>query len=352
MVRDGSPDQIAYLSNRPEVLAQTLTYVRHFLPWVRQAVVLCPASSVDPLRRALADREGPEVVLIDEDALLTASERTGTPGSHTARNVYLRRVFVERGPLDDVFLQSDDDYRPLKPVAPSLFVQDGRLISYAFYDLALWRRNESPYDAGQRATYLVLSYLGAPHLCFASHMPQAIDKQLFVEAFDAAARLTPSSELCEWSLPLNYGRLVAPERFGDVRTFRTMCWPRYPHEWPYWQRPEDLTFENFYPELYAPGSLFDGISTALDIFFPEQQAFEKIRRWHHFDVEAGRLRFPPDVANPWLTSRGRRAFFGAARGLVKADNQTELYEYVALEERTQLTELAGAVARLERTERS
>lgn len=341
MVTAGGPDQVAYLSNRPAILAETLGYVRHFMPWVRQAVVLCPAASVEPLRRAVGDAPGPELVLVDEGALLTAAEKAALPSTHTARNAFLRKVFVERGPLDDVFLQSDDDYRPLKPVAPSLFVEDGKLVSYAFYDLALWRRNESGYDAGQRASYLVLSYLGAGHLCFASHMPQPVDKALFVEAFAEAAKLTSSLELCEWSLPLNYGRFVAPERFAPARTFRTMCWPQYPHEWPYWRRPEQLTFENFYPELYAPGHLFDGISTALDTTSPERQAFEKLSRWHHFDLEAGRLRFPAGVANPWQTTRGRRAFFGAARRIRK------LYEYVALEERTQLAQLAGAVDRLE-----
>ncbi len=340
MLSGGQPDQIAYLSNRPDVLAETLGYVRHFMPWVRQAVVLCPATSVEQMRRAIGDAAGPEVVLVDEDSLLTSAEQK--PLSHTARNAFLRRAFVERGPLEEVFLQSDDDYRPLKPVAPSLFVEDGRIHSYAFFDLALWRRNESTYDAGQRASYLVLSYLGAGHLCFASHMPQALDRQLFLDAFAAAAKLTSSLELCEWSLPLNHGRLVAPERFGEVRTFRTLGWPQYPHQWPYWRRPEDLTFENFYPELYAPGHLFDGISTALDTDAPERQAFEKISRWHHFDVEAGQLRFPAGVANPWQTSRGRRVFFGTARRARK------LYEYVALEERTQLMELAGQVAKLER----
>lgn len=342
MVQAGVPDQIAYLSNRPEILAETLGYVRHFMPWVRQAVVLCPTATVEPLRRAIGDADTPEIVVVDEGALLTAAEKAALPKTHQARNAFLRSAFVARGPLDEVFLQSDDDYRPLKPVTPDVYVEDGKLVSYAFYDLALWRRNESAYDAGQRASYLVLSYLGAQHLCYASHMPQPQDRALFLEAFAAAAKLTDSLELCEWSLPLNYGRLVAPDRFAEPRTFRTMCWPQYPHEWPYWKRPEQLTFENFYPELYAPGALFEGIATALDTAAPEKQAFTKIERWHHFDVEAGRLRFPPGVANPWQTTRGRRAFFSLARRTRK------LYEYVALEERTQLSQLAGAIDRLER----
>jgi hypothetical protein len=344
MVIGGAPDQIAYLSNRPAVLAETLGYVRHFMPWVRQAVVMAPAATVEALRRAVGDTDVPELVLLDEDVLLSASERGVVPTSHSARNAFLRKAFLARGPLDDVFLQSDDDYRPLKPVSESVYVQDGRLVPYAFYDLALWRRNESTYDGVQHASYLVLSYLGAETLSYASHMPQAIDRQLFLAAFAEAERLTSSAGFCEWTLPLNYSRMVAPERFAEPKLFRTMCWPQYPHEWPYWQRPEHLTFENFYPELYQPGHLFAGISTALDPTTPEQQAFEKISRWYAFDLEVGRLRFPKGVANPWQTSAGKRVFFGAARRARKA------FEYVALEERTQLAQLAGAVARLERRE--
>jgi hypothetical protein len=158
--------------------------------------------------------------------------------------------------------------------------------------------------------------------------------------------MTGGTTFCEWSFPLNYAQLMAPERFTDPSTFLTMCWPMHPHEWPYWRRPADLAFENFYPELYAPGALFAGISTAIDLAAPERQALEKISRWHAFDIAAGQLRFPKGVSNPWQTGPGRRAFFGAARRARK------FYEYVALEERTQLAELAGQVERLQhRSER-
>ena len=334
----GAPDQLVYLSNRPAVLAETLGYVRHFMPWVRQAVVLTPGP--EDVTRATADIDL-DVVVLDESTLLTASERQALPNRHGERNTTLRRALLARGPVDDVFLQTDDDYRPLKPVDPSLFVEDDRLVPYAFYDLAQWRRNESSFDRVQHVSYLVLSYIGAGTLGFASHMPQAIDKALAVESFDVAARITGGLEFDEWSLPINYAIQQEPKRYATPRTFRTMCWPQYPHEWPYWRRPEDLTFENFYPELYQPGRLFAGISTALDPDQPEQQAFAKIDRWHTFDLEAAQLRFPKGVANPWQTSAGRRLFFWSARRARK------LYEYAALEERTRLADLAGAVARLE-----
>lgn len=311
--------QVAYISNRPAVLAETLSYVRHFMPWITQAVVLTPQP--EAVKRATDGVDLDVVVVSDSDVA------RDIPTSHSARNAHLRKALYARGPVDDVVLQSDDDYRPLRPVPVTDFVDHGRLVSYCFYDLAKWRRNESTYDGVQHSSYLAMSYLGGPTLAYASHMPQPIDKALFAQAFAAAEKLSPTTPFCEWSLPLNHGRLVAPERFAEPRTFRTMCWPQYPHEWPFWRRPEDIAFENFHPEHYQPGHLFDGISTALDTRSPEQQAFSKLERWYAFDLEAGKLRFPKGVANPWQTSVGRKAFVQLAKGMRK------LNEYASFEER-------------------
>jgi hypothetical protein len=273
------------------------------------------------MRRA-TDGLGLDVVVLGDRDL--ASD---IPADHSARNAHLRKALYARGPLEDIVLQSDDDYRPLRPLPLSDFVEGDRLVSYFFYDLAKWRRNESSYDRVQHSTYLAMSYLGGPTLAYASHMPQAVDRTLFARAFTEAEQLAPGEAFCEWSLPLDHGRLVAPERFAPPRTFRTICWPEYPHEWPYWRRPENLAFENFHPEHYLPGHLFADISSALDTDDPDRQAFRKVQRWYAFDLEAGKLRFPKDVANPWQTSVPRRAFVRLAKAKRKLD------EYASFEER-------------------
>lgn len=325
--------QVVYISNRPEVLAETLTYVKHFMPWITQAVVL--TSDPEALKRAVDGLDLPDLVVLGD------SEVTNEiPSKHLARNVHLRKALYARGPVDDVFLQSDDDYRPLKHVSEDVFLEDGRMVSYCFYDLALWRNHQTSFDGGQHSSYLALSYFGAPTLAYSSHMPQPMDRNVFAQAFADAERLSPSGAFCEWALPLNYGRHIAPERFAAPRTFRTMCWPEYPRQWPYWRRPEDVTFENFHAELYQPGHLFAGISTALDSRSPEQQAFSKLERWHAFDLAAGDTAFPKGVANPWETSAGRRAFFRAVRATRRFS------QYVAADERAQLMGLAGRDNRL------
>src|SRR4051794_14037536 len=75
--------QIAYISNRPAVLAETLTYVRHFLPWITQAVVLTP--QVDAVKRAVDGLDLDVVVVADGEVA------TGIPQQHSARNAHLQR---------------------------------------------------------------------------------------------------------------------------------------------------------------------------------------------------------------------------------------------------------------------
>ena len=209
--------QIAFLSNRPAVLAETLGHVRHFMPWITEAVVLAPAQAQGPMTELSAGSvdAGLTLTLVDESELLTDAERSRLGTAHAAHNAVLRRALVERGPLDDRFLQSDDDYRPLKPVGPEFFVEDGtgRMVTYAFYDLSLWRRDETSFDRAQHATYLALQYLGAGHLSFASHMPQVLDRALTVAAYAAADRLTDSTEFCEWTLPIGFAQLTDPDQF-------------------------------------------------------------------------------------------------------------------------------------------
>jgi hypothetical protein len=236
------------------------------------------------------------------------------PTDHALRNSRLRRALYASGAVDDVFVQSDDDNRPLRPVPLSDFLDpSGGLISYAFHDLRLWKHDQYPFDRQQHNTRAALDYWGASTYAFASHMPQAMDRHVFEAAFLAAETLSDEAAFCEWGLPLNHGRLVSPERFGEVRTFRTFAWPEYPDQWPMWREADGYAFENFYEALYEPGHLLAGISTALDTAAPEAQAFEKITRWHDFARAAARLEFPDDVANPWVTGPAKKAMFAAAR---------------------------------------
>ena len=98
--------QNLYLSNRPDVLAETIDYVTEHMPWVDDFVVIAPSAM---------RFDGMGVRAIDEMSLLTQAERAAlSPLAHGPRNTMLRRAVIERGDLQDTFIMSDDDYRPIR----------------------------------------------------------------------------------------------------------------------------------------------------------------------------------------------------------------------------------------------
>ena len=311
--------QIVYLSNRPQVMRETWHHVRHFMPWVDRALVVAPAAQ----REAFASWTGSDVrVLADEDVSgrSTADLRAL---DHVRRNVTLRRALVAAGEVDDVFLLSDDDYRPMREVGADFFTADGLDVGYFSYELGEWPGFETPFDEAQHVTHDALAFLGLPHLAYGAHMPQLMRRELWTEAFDLFSTVSDDDMVCEWALYFNVAQHRHPERFAEPRPFEVMGWPQYGAEWPWWVRPERWTFENFYPDMYEPGHLFDGLPTGLTADVAKVN-FDKITRWTSFARAAERLEFVPGVYNPWTKgSPLRRAYFATLRRARHA------YRYVA-----------------------
>ncbi len=329
--------QIVYISNRPEVFAETLDHVTHHMPWVDDVVVVAPEQALDRFRLDL-----PVSMTAVSDEMVVGNEHASlVTADHVSRNIMIRKGLLKQGLVREEFILSDDDYRPLKPVDPSFFVEDGRYHGYYSYDLAAWRWSNTDFDRAQHLTHQALVYLGCPRYSYGAHMPQVMARDVLQEAFEAVERFTPSNAICEWSLYFNYGRSVYPERFHPPRVFRTLGWPEYPGSWPFYVRPVEYVFENFYPQLYEQGSLFGDLPTAFDPVAGERHNFEKIMRWYQLELSAARLDFRTDVANPWVKdSRLRRIAFSTLRRARKA------FGYLTLEERTRLAEIAGTLDRV------
>jgi hypothetical protein len=328
--------QLVILSNRPAVVAETTAHLRHFLPWLDRVAIVAPAATHAALEAAFVAGAGVELIADEELG-------GGLAGlDHMERNFTLRGGLAHHPSIDDVFLMADDDHRPLKPVDESFFRDGDRHRGYFFYDLDEWPGRSTPFDDGQHQVRELLGYLGYEHLAYASHMPQIIRKDVLAETWALAARLTDSRSLCEWALYFNAGRGLHPELFCDPEPFRTMCWPQYANEWPWWVRPPEYVFENFYPELYEPRHLFAGLPTELDPSRVERDAVEKILRWSEMGRRTAHLDFPDDIANPWTKdSTLRKGAFGMLRRFRQA------YDYVSREDRARITELNGTVTRLE-----
>lgn len=295
--------QIVYISDRPEILLGTLTAVSRMMPWVDRAVVAAPRS----VHGRLA--ESPiKLDLVDDEEITGRALSELHALDHSSLNIVLRQALVRDGPVDDVFIQSDDDYRPLRPVAESDFVDDGRLHAYYCHDLDRWPGLDTPHDWCLHTTASALRQLGCGRLNFASHMPQAYERSGWLESFDAVAELTGDRRLCEWSIPANYGLARHRDRFHPPRPYQTLAWPQFPTEWTPVVTPSPLAFENYYPDHYLPGHLFAGLPDVAGDDWPAT-GFEKIRRYDAFAVQAEALRFPVDVANPWTNTAARRMAF-------------------------------------------
>lgn len=261
--------QIVYISNRSEIFSETLKYVRHFMPFVSDVVVICPSEMKGQF---LAVEPTLPVCVIPEEGLLENSLKD-TP-DHQARNWKLRAALPQCSSVDSEFIMSDDDYRPLFPVSPDVYRSQGKHVGYYYFDdLLSWPNYLSDYDMGQRTTGRLLRCKGFSRLSFSSHMPQIVNKKVLSEAVDAFPEATQLA-IDEWSLYFNFALKEFPDGFTRPRKYRTLCWA-YPLSSKALSRPRDPLFENFYPHFYATGT---GPFSSLSSYFSKATVLEENRR--------------------------------------------------------------------------
>ena len=314
--------QIVYLSNRPEVLAGTLGAVARCQDWVDHAVVCAPAELHDSMETAAARVWPHRLSLLDESEISGLAESEIARLGHVERNVTLRRATVEGGHTNDVFLLSDDDYRPLTTVPLSDYVtDDGRHQGYYFYELGRWPGDQTSYDLAQIRTLGILQLLGFPTLAYGSHMPQIMTVDGWRRAFEPTDRVGGGALVDEWSLYFNTAMAERPDSMAPPLPFRTLAWPQWPHQWPFHVRPNPIRFENHYPEHEATGGLFAGLGPATT----EADALERIVAWRAAEVAIGQLRFEERWDDPWTRGQPhRRGIAAAVRAVAKVRKYSNL----------------------------
>ncbi|MCP4659880.1 MAG: hypothetical protein GY856_31135 [bacterium] len=258
--------QIVYISNRPEISAETLEHVAGWMPLITSAIFVCPA----PLAAKFQFDCRLQVTVIAEDRLLGERlPRFRRTTDHQAKNWLLRASLAHAAEIDPEFIMSDDDSRPLSEIPPEFFKESGKYHSYYFYHLASWRPRASDYDRGQHSTRRLLAREGLPTLSYSSHMPQIINRRILGEVGEwLDQRPAPGTAVDEWSLYFNYAQREYPELFHPPRPFTTLCWPALPTDWEYDVRPPAFQFENFYPGLYEPDEIFGDLASG---FSPREQ---------------------------------------------------------------------------------
>ncbi len=267
--------QMVVLTARNEDLLRTLPYLDANMPFVERLLVICPQRNVSELKAAWQGRIRLDF-FTDEELLAGES----LPEDHTTRNFYLRCLLMQKAPLDDVFIMTDDDYRPLVQVTEDFFLQSGRYQAYYCYDLRQWRGTQGNYTSYDRSMFRTRDFLAAQHLPalqYSSHQPQVIDRKLYLEMLAANPDIQMSG-LDEWSSYFNWCIAKYPARFA-ARRYCSACWPGSVSDWQLWCEPESLVFENFYDALYDENRVFAGLPKEYDPESHARESAEKIRRW-------------------------------------------------------------------------
>ena len=268
--------QIVYISNRRDIAQETLVHVKNLMPFITEAVFVCPGSQV----RDFHFGSVLPVKVIDEASVLGKDlRRFRETGDHQFKNCLLRFSLARVSDIDDEFIMSDDDNRPLVEIPLSFYKSANRYFGYYYYHLKKWTALETDYDRGQHETCRILEGKGYDTLSYSSHMPQIINKDLLAEVAGVFQdSLDRGAPLDEWSAYFNYGQSVYPERFHSPETFKTLCWPLFPSDWDYDVRPDEFCFENFYPMLYEKNLIFSDLPTRFDETSCTEITNEKIRR--------------------------------------------------------------------------
>lgn len=248
--------QMVVLTARNDDIMKSLPYIEAYMPFVKELVICCPPQNVQPFREKYTGRL--MLSFITDDELLDGAP---LPEDHQARNFFLRCCLVRQDKLKNVFIMTDDDYRPMKPLTQEVFLKDGRYRGYYFYDLRDWQgtyNNYTSFDKGAFATRDFLLKEGYPTLQYSSHQPQVIDRRIFLEMLNTHNGIE-KMPYDEWSTYFNFGFYRYPDKFLPCESV-SMCWPGDLASWDINHVPKNYLFENYYEELYGEGKIFEGFS--------------------------------------------------------------------------------------------
>jgi glycosyltransferase involved in cell wall biosynthesis len=273
--------QMVCLTARNDDILATLPYIEAFMPFIEELVLCCPDRNVDEIKSRYTGRL--TLRFLTDSEILNGRK---LPEDHGTRNFFLRALALKSPVIDDVFLMTDDDYRPLRTVTPEVFVQDGVYNAYYCYDLAKWKGaypELTSFDRQQHRTLAFLLYHHYPTMMYASHQTQIIDKALYNEMTDLYADFIDMG-LCEWAMYFNYAVAKYPQRFRCL-PYISMGWPGNITDWALTVQPSDLLFENHYSTLYEEGQVFAGLHEDFGAWTTEENQIKILRFSRHLQKQ-------------------------------------------------------------------
>lgn len=250
----GDVKQMVMLSARAEDFLRTLPFIENLMPFIREVVLCCPDAMEARVREAYGGNL--RIRYLTDSVLL---EGARLPEDHAARNIFLRTRAIAHAIIDQVFIMSDDDYRPLQKIAKEIFYADGKFKAYYVGDLRDWRGTQGKATSFDISMWKCRDFLlesGYSTYMFDSHMPQIIHKGLFLEMLERYPRIAGGAA-SEWSGYFNY---LVSEYPGlvEVRPYVTMSWPGFLEDWNVRVKRPEYLFENFYDVVYEEREVYRG----------------------------------------------------------------------------------------------
>lgn len=246
--------QMVMLSARAEDFLRSLPFIERFMPFIREIVLCCPDAMEAEVHSRYMGRL--QIHYLTDSVLL---DGCALPTDHAARNIFLRARAIANGIIDPVFMMSDDDYRPLKEISTEIFYKNKKFQAYYLGDLRNWKGtqgNPTSFDISMWECWDFLIEQGYSTYMFDAHMPQIIDKRLFLEMLERYPQVADGAA-SEWSGYFNYLASEYPE-LVELHPYVTMSWPGFPEDWNTEVKRPEYLFENFYDVLYEEREVYRG----------------------------------------------------------------------------------------------
>ena len=269
-----SVKQMVCLTARNDDILATLPFIDKFMPFITEMVLCCPDRNVDELKEKYKGRI--ELKFLTDSEVLSGES---LPDDHATRNFFLRCLALKNPVIDDVFIMTDDDYRPLRMISQADFIKENSYLAYYCYDLQEWKgtyKNPTSFDVSMKKTCKFLKDNNYPTMMYSSHQPQIIDKNIFNEMTGKYPEIKTQG-LCDWSVYFNYGISKYPDMFRTV-PYVSMGWPGAISDWDLYVQPKEFMFENHYDFLYQKGRVFEGLREDLHEN-TESENLQKVMRY-------------------------------------------------------------------------
>lgn len=256
--------QMVILTARVEDISGTIPFIEKYMPFIERLLLCCPGKVADEMKEIKTDRIVIET-LTDEELLKGAA----LPEDHGTRNFFLRCLAMNSDKVDEVFIMSDDDYRPLKEISLDTFIKDNIYRAYYCNDLNEWKGVVGALTSYDKYIYRTRDFVnenGYPGYQYSSHMPQIIDRDLYREMITAHPGIEMMG-LDEWSSYFNYVQYKYPSLIKS-EPYVVLGWPGRITDWNIYVKPQEYLFENYYSFLYEKDEIFEGKSK---VFTDKQQ---------------------------------------------------------------------------------